>query len=300
MDSSKQDNALCELNHLSVIEVSGADAKRFLQGQLSCDLNEINRTQGSLSCICNQKGRILATFYVLQTKDQYYLCLTKALIDDLLAHLTQYALFSQVTFTQSNDTVWGLIGSEMSALLQSHCNEFSDSNYHINYWDDCSLMTLSHSAKNIRYLCLKPNKSVFNTLQQHCKLADKSSWILRDIQAHVFMAQPETSTLFTPAAANFDQLGGVSVTKGCYLGQEIIARMHHLGQCKQTLASLTATLTTKPLPGDIITDDQGKMVGTITQTAKLDDEYLIQVVCNKTNAKDRLFFQQQSLRNYND
>ena len=295
MDPNTQD-LICQLNNYGIICVSGMDAKAFLQGQLTCHMDEVTTTQAQLACYCNHKGRILTTFYIWQHHASYYLCLARDSIATTLQILKKYAVFSQVALNDQSN-LWqldGIMGPMITTQLNNHLENLNPNSYGVSQQQNTTFIYLNNYEKCQRYLCISQNPILINSLNiaatpNHCE-----AWIYLDIQQHIYMSQASSSTLFTPAATNFMHHGGVSLDKGCYVGQEIIARMHHLGQCKQALYALLYSGTIRPEVGSHIKNHQGKIVGTVTQaTIDATQHYLIQAVITKTAIQEPLYYQQQ-------
>lgn len=281
--------------HYGLISVSGTDAERFLQGQLSCDMRAIKAYNQSLTltadgsepnsnpnpvypnylgAFCNLKGRIRALFKIIRLSDQFLLQLPQALLPSTLTELKKYARFSKVELVDcSNDWVRiGLLGNVASEEIVKdlYVNNFKIEN------ENCILIDYSlynseniHNttntnlhSKSLRHEILIPNQKnnnnididmVQNTISKVNIKVNRLSlndWILEDIRNQVPEIWIETKEMFLPHPLNLPKLGAVSFTKGCYCGQEIIARMEYLGNIKRQLQYLkTKELKALPSPG---------------------------------------------------
>lgn len=192
-----------------LIKISGADASKLLQGQLTCDINALASKQYNLAAHCNPQGRVVSLFYVIHLSNAYYLLMPHNMLDITLTALKKYALFYKSTLEDG-------------------------------------------------------------TLELPGVLTQIGNPTLFDIQAGVPRIYPETSSSFLPHDINLDQLGAISFNKGCYTGQEIIARMQYRGKLKKRMHSKTITTADAPLPGS------DHNLGVIVDTApQPDNQHLI-------------------------
>lgn len=190
--------------HQGLIKVSGPQSKPFLQGQLTCDLNEITPEHSLLGAYCDHKGRILTDFRLHYDGQDYYLLLNKSLLEKTITRLKKYAVFSKVNI------------------------------------DDCTHQPSTQAATE--------------------------AWRLGNIMAGIPTIYPQTSELFTPHMINFHLIKGVSFNKGCFVGQEVIARTEHLGKSKRHMYRLQGVSDKRPEPGDPVFS-QGQEVGTVVDAS---------------------------------
>jgi folate-binding protein YgfZ len=246
---------MLQLNQFGLIACHGPDAEKFLQGQLTCDVTKINPTISSLGCACDQKGRVFATFRLFKANDTYFLSLPKSILSYTLNELKKFAAFSKVQLDDVSGK-WqqlGLIASEESFNMTIHA---------VKQTNDELIICLSEQP--IRYLVVKPN---LNTMEQE-NLTAINQWALLNIQQGIAEVEFNTIGQFTPHALNYPQLGGVDFKKGCYRGQEIVARMQYLGKLKQHLYHATASVEIKLEPGNKLYSATNNEVGEIVNVAK--------------------------------
>ncbi|MBB72645.1 MAG: hypothetical protein CMF50_09635 [Legionellales bacterium] len=241
-----------------LVKISGPDAKRFLQGQLTCDVEALSQHHSHLGCHCNHKGRVLANFLLMTVDDGYYLRLPLAMCDTLIDSLKKYAMFSQVSLTTSD---WVGIGYH-----GEHCGQHLRAHYHDVPAQQGQLMEYDNSV----VVCMEDDNSAYEIwgnaseltavwahLCQHSTAVSESVWRLQQIRHGIASIYPATSLSFTPHNINYDLVGGVSFTKGCYTGQEIIARTHYLGKVKQRMYRLVSQEVLPTLaPGDSVFSEQ--------------------------------------------
>ncbi len=258
-------NFITLLSDLVLIKVTGAKQDSFLQGQLTCDIGDINSTQSRLAAHCSAKGRVLASLRVIKFQDHFYLLLPKSMVEPTLKQLGKYAPFSRVMLEQEQEIIIsGCYGEKISADLNLIVGDLPQQP------DDAvtqkDLLCIRIRGDNPRFMLVGP-KTVISDIQQklmtyHSPDTD-DAWRLLDIQNGIANIYPATMDLFTPHMLNYPQLNAVSFTKGCYVGQEIIARTHYLGKVKRQLKFLTITTEKNFNPGEGLYNDEQQEIGTI-------------------------------------
>lgn len=230
----------CLLNHLGLITIEGQDAKKFLQGQLTCNVEEIIEHEARLGAHCNPQGRIISLFYIFYANQTYFLQMPHVAVDLAINALKKYAVFFKVTMKNASDDFFqiGYSGKQMTSTNSP--SAFS--------------LTLPNNRHQIIY-----KKSEVPPLLEN-KLISSSQWRYEEIKSGVAFIYPETSEKFLPHEINLPGLNGVSFNKGCYTGQEIIARMHYRGKLKTHLYLMTVKSDQPPMrshvtyPAGIIVD----------------------------------------------
>lgn len=277
-------NNTIDLIDLGLIRISGKDAKQFLQGQLTCDLEEISADQSRLGAHCDIKGRVIASFRLFFYQNDYYFVLPRSTLPLLLTSLQKYAVFSKVKLTDiSND--WkkiGLYGSSMEDLLNEQ-KLYSDQENGVA--ESAHKLSLSIPGPVSRSILLAPVPESIVFINAELEQQNVEHWHLLDIMAGIPTIYPETSGQFTPHQLNFPQIGGVSFNKGCYIGQEIIARTQYLGKSKSRLYRVSFETNNPPLPGtSLLDDDQKTEKGTLIMCAKEQGNRYQALVCLQTLA----------------
>lgn len=216
------------LSDLSVIAFSGEDATTFLQGQLSNDVNATSNEQAQLTSYCSAKGRVLATLLLWTEQDaqegQRYLALVKAdIADALVKRLSMFVLRAKVLIKKTS-----LIASGVLENNTSEAKTYSVQRQN----DQTQILAPSHESSVRRWWCIS------NPAQQETK-ADVtllSYWQSLDIRAGLPWVTQDVQDLFIPQTLNLDLIGAVNFTKGCYPGQEVVARSHYRGTIKRRMA----------------------------------------------------------------
>lgn len=277
-------NHAIDLIDLGLIRASGKDAKRFLQGQLTCDLEEINANQSRLGAHCDVKGRVIANFRLFFFQNDYYFLLQHSTLLLLLTSLQKYAVFSKVTLTEVSKD-WqkiGLYGPPIKDLLSEQKLYSAKEN---GVAESGQELCLSIPGSVPRSILLAPAPQPIGFLDAVVGHQSVNYWHLLDIMAGIPTIYPETSGQFTPQQLNFPEIGGVSFNKGCYIGQEIIARTHYLGKSKSRLYRVSFQANSPSLAGTPLFDSNQKIEkGTLIMSAKeLDNRYQA-LVCLQTQA----------------
>ncbi len=229
--------AVTDLTHLGLIEVRGADAAAFLQGQLSCDVHAVDATHANLGAFCSPKGRVLASFVLFKRAAAYYLLLRHAIADSVVRRLRLYVLRAKVEISDRSEE-WVRIGL-MGAGTGAHLAEIMGavvpiSDYAVSGTPDTTVLRLPLG----RILVVAPperSASVWQGVAGRAEAVTPQAWRLGDIRAGLPLIHPSTSDLWVPQMINLHWQAGVSFTKGCYPGQEIVARLHYLGKLKRRM-----------------------------------------------------------------
>lgn len=229
--------AYFNLKQLGLVAVSGIDAAKFLQGQITCDIREVTETQSRLGAWCNPKGRVQALFRLYQQQDVYYLQLPHSLIAQTIAGLHKYAVFFKVQMenVSSQYAQIGMMGDLAEQQLAHTFNSLPADVDQTAINTDTLILRVPGLSLRFIIVCKQEHApSLLNKLGVQAS-DDSNAWKLADIMAGIPAIYPETYAEFTPQQLNLTQINGVSFKKGCYTGQEIIARTHHLGKPKQQM-----------------------------------------------------------------
>jgi len=277
-------NYYVNLNYRDLLVVSGADSERFLQGQLSCDLESLKELDSCPGCLCDNKGRVLASFTLWKITDAFYMEMEADVAAIAEQHLKKYAVFYKSDIVINNEAFhrFGLIGSEAEAYLAKH---FSNIPYQLNQVEesDGNYLRLA-DATNMRYESWQHSSSplpIQPDTDSNLPEENLENWKLLDQRIGLYSLQLEDSGLYTPQELNYDQLGHISFTKGCYTGQEIVARMHYRGKAKKRLYLLEISADSRPAKNMLISTTENKAVGEIIDIAKVaTKKYQVLVIAN--------------------
>lgn len=241
---------LCDLSPAAVLRVAGADASAFLQGQWTNDVAALGIGATQYSAWCSPKGRMLANFVVRREGEtSYQVVLPADLSESIAKRLRMFVLRSRVTITDvSSETVrFGVGGPNAVDAIHATADAVPALNEvrtlgQIEVWALPGLRYLITAAPDAA-------ASFWPRIAGAARPAAFAAWAWLTIRAGVPVITPPTADLFVPQAANWDVLSGVSFQKGCYAGQEIVARTQYLGRLKERLA-LAHIDTPAPEPGE--------------------------------------------------
>jgi len=252
-----------DLNHFVALTLIGADARTFLQGYLTCDLDALSETRALFGAYCNIKGRVVADATVVMIGGCPTLLLHASLREPVVASLKKYLAFARSRFATL----------DAAPVLLGIVNPATPSSFPTQAWEVAAFGTgvavavPGPVARAMVVLSHDEAVAVWSDYESRGQTGDASSWDLLDVRAgiaHVYAATTET---FLPQMLDYDRLGGVSFTKGCYLGQEIVARTQHLGRPKRHLHQLTWHGTATPEIGAALLQQNQNRAGTLVGAA---------------------------------
>lgn len=238
----------CMLSHEGILAVRGPDASKFLQGQLTCNLNYLNDTTATLGARCTQKGRMQSSFRILPEGDGYLLAMASELIEPQLADLKKYAVFSKSKLTDET-AGWVRFGlNEGDGALVSLGLDLPHASDSVVRTGALIAIRVSPARAEL-WVAADQAEDVQRRLAAQLAQGSLNDWMLGQILAGIGQVTGNTRETFIPQMLNLQAIGGVSFKKGCYTGQEIVARMQYLGKLKRRLYRLTLAGTDLPEPG---------------------------------------------------
>jgi hypothetical protein len=259
----------------ALILAEGADTDAFLQGQLSSDLRQLGSSAGQLSSYSSPKGRLLAVLYLNRFLGGVSLEVHQSMLDATLQRLRRYVLRAKVRM-ESISGLWpalGVTGSEAAAHLQALGYPVPEA---IDGFQPSADLYISRRRGLVPRFLLRGAPAAIETLQarlgQAADPAGAAVWHRQDIEAGLPCIYPETADHFVAQMASLDVLGGISFDKGCYTGQEVIARLHYLGTVKRRMALLELRAATTPGAPLFDAAHPEQPVGEIADVAALDEQ----------------------------
>lgn len=257
------------LQSAAVVLIRGQDALKFLQGQVTCDVRELANGNSRLGAQCSPKGRVILSFRAFQL-DQETLALRipSSMTENARQSFGKYIVFSKAKLeTEPGLVVFGLYGEKASTLAGQLFSQLPSENETFTEAAGNYLVRL----ENDRYECLVSGANRDEFAQQLTQLAregDENDWNLMDIRAGLASVYPETRELFTPQELNYQLVNAINFRKGCYTGQEIIARLHYRGKLKRHMYRVSCKTAELPPPGTpVINQASQQNVGQVVQSA---------------------------------
>ncbi len=260
---------LCVLPQIGILAITGNDAKTFLQGQMTNDVSLLTSENPLFTAFCTPKGRVIALGHLLQNQEGYLFVSQKKMIAILQAHLQKYALFSKVTLSDPSDH-WHILGFTLNQPPSSLIT--------------APMLVLAQQPTLSLCLIHKDSEQPhLQALAKHYYYAESRFWRLAHLQQMLPIVTTATSGMFTPHDLGMHLLQGISFNKGCYVGQEIIARMQHLGKCKKQCYLIRLPATANPQSGmRICPQGSDSAVGHVIDWCQQQDHIVALAVINSS------------------
>lgn len=287
-------NGITLLPQWGILGLSGPDAKAFLQGQITCNIEEVTLTQSKLGGHCNLKGRLQSLFQVILIEQQgaslYLLIMPIENLTQATQQFKKFALFSKVTLSDLTKTM-PLIGlcsdnTPWSDLELNHCHT------EMLPIGQYTVRRLIGKSSRFEIICHSPSvfESLWSTLKKNHDEITPNQWDEYDILSGIPTIYSQTADKVLPHHLNLVSLGGISFDKGCYLGQEIIARMHYKGKIKKHLYSGFVKSASSPQAGDPVYVEEAPATsqpGIVIRTASVKNGYHLLIVLDESDAKSQ-------------
>ncbi|MFK4134024.1 YgfZ/GcvT domain-containing protein [Pseudomonas luteola] len=259
----------CALSHEGILAIRGADAGKFLQGQVTCNINYLNAETSSLGARCTPKGRMVSSFRIVQIQEGYLLAMAKELVEPQLTDLKKYAVFSKSTLADES-AEWVRFGASVETAQKALPSlTLPEQVNGVAHFDGMLAIRLSGQRIEI----WTPSALAESFHQQLSSIAPEIAlehWLLGQIREGIGQVFGPTRELFIPQMINLQAVDGVSFKKGCYTGQEIVARMQYLGRLKRRLYRLKVDADT-PAPGtELFSPVHNSSVGEVVLAARDD------------------------------
>ena len=260
--TAQQDDIICPLTHYSLIQIEGTEAEKYLQGQLTCDVTKLAAGESTLTAHCDPKGKMSSLFRLIRQDEQTYMLLKSALLPSALDQLKKYAVFSKVTFTPLD---WQILGAAGTKGIEK-CGQCS------------AQIRIDVNGQQPRVILLHPTRLALEPT------VEAEAWDLLDIQDGIPSLAAATQLEFIPQALNLQSIEqAISFQKGCYIGQETVARAKYRGANKRALFIFAAQTQSLPEIGsalEMALGDNWRATGTITSAVNFQGILWLQAVLN--------------------
>ena len=266
--AAAHENILAERADFTLIRARGEGALEFLNAQLSNDIQLVDATHSQLASWCSPRGRMLVIFRIFRRGEDYYLHFPAGLQETVLKRLRMYVLRAKVTLEPADSElrVFGLSGPHAENMLRESAGFAPGS---VDGCETQAEITVIRVAGSLpRFEIIAPSAAaagLWEKLKRGAIPVGPPVWAWLDIMAGIPRVLPETSEAFVPQMANLEVIGGVNFKKGCYPGQEIVARMQYLGNLKQRMYRAHVDGDIAPRPGESIyaPNFPGQSAGTV-------------------------------------
>lgn len=241
----------CKITQSGLLRFDGADAQSFLQGQLTNNVTALDAMHSQYTGYCTAKGRLLAMMLMWQHDGAYCMMLPRELCEPVRKRLSMYILRAQVKAAEisAEHMMFGLSGAGAPALLATLGIAAPAAVHEVAYANGIALLKLPVD----RYLIVASTAAaghIESLLTNAAPAAAETCWAALDIEAGIPAVVAATQEQFVPQTVNFDLIDAVSFDKGCYPGQEIVARTHYLGRVKQRMVRARLRSSDAPAAGD--------------------------------------------------
>ena len=294
------DNAIYPITALQCLEVAGPEAGKFLQGQLSCDINTINSELSGLGSHNTPKGRMLSSFRIMQCDEhRYWLAIDQSIIDAAEKALGKYIVFSKAETSHTEVITIGLHGKQALANLQSIFPNLPGESYQQSSIEGGFIICTSAEHKSYE-LYINPQQALALWPKLCDGLAIQSSEQQKLIQHELGLAFVEQASFdaHIPQTFNYQATPALSFTKGCYTGQEIVARMQYLGKLKRHMYHYRLHSTGPLKAGDAVNiADKKQAIGDIISAVETaEHEWDVLMILTDAGAQaDALFTAQAQM-----
>ena len=246
------DTVFSPVTWMGIARVSGSDAAEFLQAQLTGDIKDIGFGISRISGYCNPKGRLLAIFRVLRDGDDFLLLSDSGILPSILQRLQMYVFRMKVDLAVETARVAiGLAGPGANHIVAELAGGPAEMANEVFCKGGMCSIPLGDREKG--HLVIAPPEQLVKSwamIRSGTQLAGSDQWALFEMRSGLARITVATQENFIPQSVNLDLIGGVSFSKGCYPGQEIVARVRYLGRVKHRMARALVNHGELPAPGD--------------------------------------------------
>lgn len=270
------DLLVANLTHLGLIEITGEQGKTFIHGQVTTDIVSLKDDQWRWGAHCDAKGKMLSSFRTFSVEEQLFVLLPASVLPLSLQQWQKYAVFSKAELTDisAEKTILGFAGAQAAAFISQQFGEVT------------AELTLSENSiilkDNDRFIVITSAEKAIKLVETSTqKIQDSTTWQALEIKAGYANIDANHSGEFVPQMCNVQAVNGISFEKGCYMGQETIARMKYRGGNKRALYILTGTtseIVTSETQIEIADEDGFRRAGKVIESVQYDGKVLLTAV----------------------
>lgn len=277
---------LISLEEWALVTATGADRVSYLQGQLTLDVAALDATRHQPAAHCDAKGKMWSNLRLFHRGEGLAYIARRSLRDNQLQELKKYAVFAKVTLAADDDAVLlGVAGLGARAALAGVFSQLPDADTPVVQQDETTLLWQELPAE--RFLLVtsaSQAQALADKLAATAQLNNSNQWLALEIEAGFAVIDSATSAQFIPQATNIQALNGISFKKGCYTGQEMVARAKFRGANKRALYWLAGQAGRVPEANDALEMKMGenwRRTGTILTACRLENgDVWVQAVLN--------------------
>ncbi len=253
-----ENDIICDLSYFSTIVIAGSDASEFLQGQFTNDVNKIDESSSQISGFCNNKGRMIANYRLFQHQQNYFISIRSDLAERSIKHLQNYVLRAEVALQDISEQLIhiGISGKNAEPLLQPYIDNLNTDIDSVTHNDDYIAIRVAGDIPRYEVFCsFEHATKLWQGLTDKANIVNTPYWDYLNIKNGLPFINDKTSEEFVPQMANMELINGISFEKGCYTGQEIVARTHFLGKQKRRTYRISIKSEAEPKIGEQLATD---------------------------------------------
>ena len=278
------------LDRQALLQINGADAKSFLQGQLSCDMKDVSQFGSRLAAHCNPKGSMHSVMRVIDFNDSFLLRCNTQNLTYTKENLSKYMMFSKAECNDLSSS-WqgvGFSGRDAHIILNQYIDSIPSNTDQVSTQDTIVIIKVPGE----RFELWMPNENFDSFIKSlQIQIENSDTWYKEEITQGIADIYPETREQYIPQMCNLQALDGVSFRKGCYTGQEVITRLHFRGKLTKYLitAKVEANHAEEVNRGDDIFDSEGNKIANILQYSFKGDWLYLQLIINKKHDDQTMY-----------
>jgi len=277
---------LIELDYLSTLEIIGEGSIDLLQGQITSDMTKVTGSQNCLGALCNVRGRVESSFLIVKKPDfenAFLLIGNREVMETTENILQKYSPFYKLEMRINNDFKFIAIDEGFLSLT------FPETDLNLQVQDHKDFLRVHYLAKRFHLLLLEKDANCFENKKISREI---NEWKKDNIMNKDFNIKPEDSNKYTPHELGYHQTNRVDFEKGCYTGQEIVARMHY--RAKKLPFLITGSLDVNENMSPEVFNQEGKRAGTLLSTAREENTNLYLISMNKNYDQGEIRFKDSS------
>ncbi|WP_041068828.1 tRNA-modifying protein YgfZ [Candidatus Ishikawella capsulata] len=293
------------LEDWSIVSIAGEDSEQYLQSQLTLDIFHLDKKQPHIAAHCNPKGKMWSNLLLFYNNHEYYYLIRSNIKNIQVEELKKYAVFSRVTITSRDEKVLiGIVGIQAREALSELFEKLPDMNNSVINQDDTILLRITQPKE--RFIIVTNNemaKKLYKKLKEkRAHTSNSSQWLALEIEAGIPIIDAPSSGKFIPQATNMQALNAISFKKGCYIGQEIIAKSKYRGTNKFSLYWLVGYATNLPMCNDCLEIKKAnnwRRTGNVLNSVKLANSNIwVQAVLNNNLFKNSVLRVENDEKSY--
>jgi len=288
-------NGFVDLNKWQLIVVSGNDAKSYLQGQLTVNLNLLTDNHFLFSAHCDAKGKVLSNMLIFQLDNHIYYLERQSVAQMQIDELKKYAIFADIIVNKEENQLLGLLGQDAEKVGSHLGLSFPDANNNVSMTHNIIIIRLEKPTVRFILIATADYIALLKTqlIKQEFVHVDEATWIIQDMEAGYPIIDKANALQFLPQAISLEKIAAISLDKGCYRGQEMVARATYRGANKRALFCLVGKSRLIPTAGEVLEmaiEKNWRETGRILAAATLpDNQIMVQAVLNRDISPNNTF-----------